>query len=225
VWPSTYPSDGVLFVLNQAGANDTYAKKMGAGAGITWSHEKLVASALFISEDASNSSIGFLTDEGKDHITTQLAWVDEKFTLAAAYTQADNGNTDNSPDANDYSSYGISGSYKFGDNYSLSAGMGWKNPENEDSPDTAMNKVEEGNTWSIGFLWNDAFIDGNKLGFGMGTAETHRDDSGYDDPLAWEAFYDFTVNDSVTVTPAIFVIERDGKENLNGALMKTTFKF
>ena len=37
VWPSTYPGDGVLFVLNQAGANDTYSKKMGAGAGITWS--------------------------------------------------------------------------------------------------------------------------------------------------------------------------------------------
>ena len=53
---------------------------MGAGAGITWSNEKLVASALFVSEDASNSSIGFLADEGKDHITTQLAWVDEKFT-------------------------------------------------------------------------------------------------------------------------------------------------
>ena len=90
VWPSTYPGDGVLFVLNQAGANDTYSKKMGAGAGITWSYEKLVASALFVSEDASNSSIGFLADEGKDHITTQLAWVDERYTLAAAFTQSDN---------------------------------------------------------------------------------------------------------------------------------------
>ena len=225
VWPSAYPSDGVLFVLNQAGANDTYSKKMGAGAGITWSYEKLVASALFVSEDASNSSIGFLTDEGKDHITTQLAWVDEKYTLAAAFTQSDNGRTDNSPDINDYSSFGVSGSYQIGDDYSLSGGIGWKNPENDDSPDTSMNKVEDGNTWSIGFLWNNALIDGNKFGFGIGTAETHRDDSGYDDPLAWEAFYDFKVNDSVTVTPAIFVIEKDGKEDVNGALLKTTFNF
>jgi len=225
VWPSTYPGDGVLFVLNQAGANDTYSKKMGAGAGITWSNEKLVASALFVSEDASNSSIGFLADEGKDHITTQLAWVDEKFTLAAAYTKADNGKTDNSPDINDYSSFGVSGSYQFGDDYSLSAGMGWKNPDNEDSPDNSMNRVEDGNTWSVGFLWNDAFVEGNIFGFGIGTAETHRDDSGYDDPLAWEAFYDFKVNDSVTVTPAVFVIEKDGKEDVNGALVKTTFKF
>ena len=103
--------------------------------------------------------------------------------------------------------------------------MGWKNPDNEDSPDTSMNKVEDGNTWSVGFLWNDAFVEGNKFGFGIGTAETHRDDIGYDDPLAWEAFYDFKVNDSVTVTPAVFVIEKDGKEDVNGALVKTTFKF
>ena len=225
VWPSAYPGDGVLFVLNQAGANDTYSKKMGAGVGITWSHEKLVASALFVSEDASNSSTGFLAAEGKDNITTQLALVDERFTLAVAYTQSDNGNTDDSPDLNDYTSYGISGSYKFLDDYILSAGMGWKNPDNEDSPDTSMNKVEYGKTWSVGFLWNDAFIEGNKFGFGIGTAETHRDDSGYDDPLAWEVFYDYVVSDSITVSPALFVIEQDGKEDINGALVKTTFKF
>merc|ERR1712159_39865 len=124
---------------------DTYSKKMGAGAGITWSHDKLVASALFVSEDASNSSIGFLTDEGKDHITTQLAWVDEKYTLAAAYTQADNGNTDDSPDANDYSSYGISGSYQFGDDYSLSAGFGWKNPEKRKKRKNKKNEEKKKN--------------------------------------------------------------------------------
>ena len=44
-------------------------------------------------------------------MTIQLAWVDEKFTLAAAYTQADNGRTDNSPSIDDYSFFGISGSY------------------------------------------------------------------------------------------------------------------
>ena len=109
-WPSAYPGN-ILCEFSHAGAHDTYSKKMGAGAGITWSHEKLVASALFVSQDAANSSIGFLTDEGKDHVTTQLAWVDEKFILAAAYTQSDNGRTDNSPDINDYSSYAISGSY------------------------------------------------------------------------------------------------------------------
>ena len=56
--------------------------------------------------------------------------------------------------------------------------MGWKKPDNEDSLDTFMNKVEDGNIWSVGFLFNDALIEANSFGFGIETAETHRDDDG-----------------------------------------------
>ncbi len=56
----------------------------------------------------------------------------------------------------------------------------------------------------------------------LGTAQTHRDDSGYDDPLAWEVFYDLAVSDSITFTLAFFVIEKDGKDDVKGALVKTT---
>ena len=134
VWPSSYPSDPILFVLNQAGASDTYSKKMGAGAGITWSKDRVVASALFVSEDANDSTKGILQDNGRDHITTQLAWVDDSYTVALAYTNADSANTDGSANANDYTSYGISGTYKFSNDSSaipssINAGYGWKNPD------------------------------------------------------------------------------------------------
>ena len=98
VWPSAYPSDAVLDILTYAGAKDTYSLKSGSGAGLTWSNDNWIASALFISEDGANSSSvensagGLLTAQGKDTITTQLAWLNERFTLAAAYTYADNGN-------------------------------------------------------------------------------------------------------------------------------------
>ncbi len=230
VWPSSYPSDEILFVLNQAGASDTYSKKMGAGAGITWYKNKLVASALLVAEDADDSTKGFLQDDASDIITTQLAWVDDSYTIALAYTNADNGNTSGSADGDDYSSLGISGTYKFSSESkalpsSISVGMGWKSPDNEDNPDTASNSVEAGNTWTVGAIWSDAFRDGDNLGFAIGTAETHRDDSDYDDPLAWEAFYEVAVNDNITITPAVFVIEKDGAEDVSGALVKTTFNF
>ena len=228
VWPSSYPSDAILFVANQAGASDTYSKKMGAGAGITWSKDKFVASALFVGEDAEDSTKGFLQDESSDIITTQLAWVDDLYTIAFAYTSADNGNTDGSADADDYSSYGINGTYKFSNDSavlpsSLSGGYGWKNPDNvDDSLD-----IEDGSTWLVSAMWNDAFRDGNNLGVAIGTAETHRDDSGYDNPLAWEAFYEMPINDSITITPAVFVIEKDGADvdDVSGAMVKTTFNF
>ena len=106
---------------------------------------------------------------------------------------------------------------------SLSGGYGWKNPDNvDDSLD-----VEDGSTWLVSAMWNDAFRDGKNLGVAIGTAETHRDDSGYDNPLAWEAFYEMPINDSITITPAIFVIEKDGADvdDVSGALVKTTFNF
>ena len=238
VWPSAYPSDAVLNILTFAGAPDAYSKKMGAGVGVTWSNDNLVASALLVSEDADNASSqegtagGILTAHGKDTITTQLAWVDDNFTVAAAYSHADNGNWNDSVDGSDYSAYAISGVYNLDNDSewmpsSISAGMGWKNPDQEDPTDSATNKTEDGQTWTIGLLWNDAFVDGNNLGFGLGTAETHRDDTGYDDPLAWEVFYQMSVSDNITVTPAIFVIQRDNERNddITGALVKTTFKF
>ena len=226
VWPSSYPSDPILFVLNQAGASDTYSKKMGAGAGITWSNHKLVASALLVAVDAADSNKGFLQDVSSDIITTQLALVDDSYIIALAYTNADNGNTDGSADADDYTSYGISGTYKLSNDSSaipssINAGYGWKNPENVD--DDA--NIEDGKTWTLGAMWNDAFKEGNNLGLAVGTAETHRDDNGYEDPLAWEAFYEVAINDRITITPAVFSVEKNSAEDVSGALVKTTFSF
>ena len=199
VWPSAYPSDAVLDVLTYAGAKDAYPKTMGAGAGVTWADNNLSASLLFVSENAAESSSqeatagGILSGHGSDDVTAQFAWLGDGITLAAAYTIADNGNWDDNVDTDDYSAFGISGVYEV-ENLgidsewlptSISAGMGWKTPDNEDNPDTSANAVEDLTTWTIGLIWNDAFVDGNNLGWAVGTAEGHRDDSGYDDPLAW----------------------------------------
>tara|TARA_B100001093_G_scaffold461606_1_gene476202 strand:- start:738 stop:1895 length:1158 start_codon:yes stop_codon:yes gene_type:complete len=231
VKPTSYPGvDGILFVLNQAGANDTYSKRMGAGAGVTYSKDKFIASIILVSEDA-DSNQGILTKEGRDNITTQLALVDDSYTIAFAYTHSDGGNTDNSPDANDYSSYGINGTYNFlnqSDVFfpsSISAGFGWKNPDNHDDPDTAVNSVEDGKTWTVSILWNDVIKEGNNLGFAIGTAETHRDDDGYDDPLALETFYKMQINDYILITPSIFAVQKDGADDITGAIVKTSFKF
>ena len=230
VKPTSFPDDeGTLFVLNQTGANDTYSKKMGAGVGVTYSKDKFIASTVLVSENAASNQ-GILTKEGSDIITSQLGLVDDSYSIVFAYTYADGGNTDNSPDANDYSSYGIHGTYNFLNQTdifpsSISAGFGWKNPDNDDNPDTASNSVEDGNTWTIGILWNDVIKEGNNLGFAIGTAETHRDDDGYDEPLAWETFYKMQINDSISITPAIFSVQKDGADDVTGAIVKTSIKF
>ena len=104
---------------------------------------------------------------------------------------------------------------------SISAGFGWKNPDKVDD----NSNIEDGNTWTIAMHWENAFKEGNNLGFAIGTAETHRDDNGYDNPLALETFYQMQINDSISITPSIFSVQKDGADDVTGVLVKTSFKF
>jgi len=225
VWPSSYPSDAGLDVLTYAGANDAYNLSEGAGAGITYAKDQLSASLVFVSDEAADASQGVGTEHGSDDITAQLAWLGDNFTVAAAYTTSDGGNpTDGGVQAasnEDFDAWGVSGVYNLDNGISINAGMGWKTPDKED--DTA--NIEDENTWSIGVVWSDFGSEGNNLGFAYGTAEGHRDDSGYDDPMAFEIYYSMAVSDNITVTPSFFNVEKDGAEDVSGGIVKTTFKF
>jgi len=221
VWPSSYPSDSILDVLTYAGANAAYSLAEGAGAGITYTNENLSASLVLVSDEATDASQGILTEQGSDDITAQLAWVGDNFTVAAAYTSSDGGNTTDTADANDFDAWGLSAQYDLDNGISLNAGMGWKNPDEEND----ASNIEDESTWSIGVVWSDFGSEGNNLGFAYGTAEGHRDDSGYDDPMAYEIYYSMAVSDNITVTPAFFTIEKDGADDVTGGLVKTTFNF
>ncbi len=221
VWPSSYPSDSILDVLTYAGANAAYSLAEGAGAGITYAKDNLSASLVLVSDEATDASQGILTEQGSDDITAQLAWVADNFTVAAAYTTSDGGNTTDTADANDFDAWGLSAQYDLDNGISLNAGMGWKSPDKEN--DTS--NIEDENTWSIGVVWSDLGAEGNTLGVAYGTAEGHRDDSGYDDPMAYEVYYSIAVSDNITVTPAFFSVEKDGADDVTGGLVKTTFKF
>ena len=145
----------------------------------------------------------------------------DNYTLAAAYTTSDGGNTTDSADASDFSAWGLSAQYDLDNGISLNAGYGTKSPDKESD----ASNIEDETTWSLGVVWSDFGTEGNTLGFAYGTAEGHRDDSGYDDPMAYEIYYSMAVSDNITVTPAYFNIERDGADDVSGAVVKTTFSF
>jgi len=234
VWPSAYPSESITDALTYAGANAAYALSEGAGAGITYAKDNLSASLLIVSEDAASASSGVLTDEGSDDLTAQVAWVGEGFTLAAAYTMSDGGCNKEDGDGTcstaekqqDYGAWGFSGVYEFDNDStwvpaSISAGFGFKTLDTEDD----ANNAEDESTWSVGVLWENVGVDGNTLGFAYGTAEGHRDDDPYDDPMTYEVYYSIPVSDNITVTPAYFYVEKNAAEDVSGAIVKTTFNF
>ena len=231
VWPSSYPSDTVLDSLTYAGATAAYSLANGAGFGLNYFKDNISASLVLVSDEATDAdatSGGILTTAGSDDVTAQIAWSSEGLTVAGVYTISDGGVENDTASADRYDAYGISVDWIL-DNESeffpssVSAGMGWKSVDKESD----ASDIEDETTWTVGLLWEDMFSEGNTLGIGVGTAEGHRDDDGYDDPLAYELFYSIAVSDNITVTPAVFIVENDSDSEYDytGALVKTTFSF
>ncbi len=67
----------------------------------------------------------------------------------------------------------------------------------------------------------------DRIGLAFGQPQKHEDDAV--DPFLYELYYDYKVNDSLTVTPAIFGgTANDGSDNetdMTGYVVNTTLKF
>ncbi|MCB4378236.1 MULTISPECIES: iron uptake porin [unclassified Synechococcus] len=112
----------------------------------------------------------------------------------------------------------------------ISAGLdfGWADSEYRGNSEAVKG-------WMVGLNWNDAFMEGNKLGLGFGSYSSYATEvqgqKADDQNFAIEGYYDFRVTDNITITPAVFwVDDAKGKHQVNGAnkfggLVKTTFKF
>ena len=67
----------------------------------------------------------------------------------------------------------------------------------------------------------------DRIGIAFGQPTTNEDENTVD-PFAYELYYSFEANDSVTITPAVFGgSDRNGTagEDVFGAVLETTFKF
>jgi len=210
VWPSDYPGDTVLDVMTYAGAPSVYNLRLGAGAGLSYeAGNGWSGSLVYVGSEGDDANNGLLTDESADDITGQLAYVGDQFGAALAYTNSDSA-------SGDYEAWGLSAYWTpaaSGAWPSISGGVGFEDPETGDDE----------NTWTVGVQWNDVFVNGNSLGLAIGSAESWDEDS--DGPLAYEAWYQIAVSDNVTVTPAVFVLEREDDDDVTGAIVKTTFSF
>ena len=66
----------------------------------------------------------------------------------------------------------------------------------------------------------------DRIGLAFGQPTTNEDETV--DPFAYELYYEFKANDSVTITPTVFGgSDRNGTsgDDIFGAVLQTTFKF
>ena len=100
--------------------------------------------------------------------------------------------------------------------------LGFDTTNYDGAPGTSDNST----AYFVGLSWQDMFQADDRIGLALGQPTTNEDETV--DPFAYEAYYSFKANDSVTMTPTIFGgSDRNGVagEDVMGAVFETTFKF
>ena len=125
---------------------------------------------------------------------------------------------------------------------SISAGVGASYLNGNDDWEDAENRRSMA-SWMVGLTWNDAFTEGNALGYAIGqpqfVTEVDREGSDFvaDGGYAMELWYSFQATDNIQITPALYWLSRPAGDDtvdangdytsagVLGGLIQTTFKF
>ena len=167
------------------------------GNGVTAAMSYAFDSGFSLAGGISSSNTSILTAEGTDTYGIEAAYSGDSYGLSVAYT-----------DAETTTYWGINGTYAF-DFATLSAGV---ESADADASDTAT-----------GFFVGLSFADvgAGSLDIGMGTTGNFTDtDTEY---YTYEASYAYPVNDGMTITPGVYIVE--GATDVTGFAVKTSFSF
>ena len=85
----------------------------------------------------------------------------------------------------------------------------------------AASGVDENTSFFVGLTWSE-------VGPGSaGIAAGHSTREGSDEEYMYEAYYEYPVNDGMTITPLVFIQENStaGQDDTTGVMVKTSFSF
>ena len=225
--PSIYKPITKHFKLGGNGA--AYGASTDSGIGWAYKADNGFSVSSNVVSKGGRSTKGFLTDESKTNWSTQVAYTTDEYHVSLITALKYNGWTDSyyttklgkaRPDGNS-TNYGLR-AYWRPDTESQVV------PEISGGYDTSTVEGQDADTdaFFVGLTWKDTFQADDKIGLALGQPQTADTDTV--EPFTWEAYYSFKLNDSVTMTPAIFgASDRTGTagKDLTGAVVQTTFKF
>jgi len=165
------------------------------GNGATAAMSYAFDSGFSLAGGISSETDSILTEEGSDTFGVEAAYTADSYGLAVAYS-----------DAEGTTGWGINGMYAF-DFATLSAGF-----ETVDSGSSA-----EGFFVGLSF----AEVGPGSFEIGMGTTGNFAD--GDTEYYTYEASYAYPINDGVTITPGVYIVE--GETDVTGVALKTSFSF
>ena len=145
-----------------------------------------------------------LMGSGTDYYGGQLTYTGDNYGASVTYADLDTA-----------TAWGLNGYYAF-DSGLPSVSVGYEFTENEG---TTADQTQ----WFAGLQWDE--IGPGSLGIAAGNKGPQRD--GSTEEMAYEAFYAYSVNDNMTITPAVFILENNGtgETDETGVVVKTSFSF
>ena len=230
--PSIYKPVTKQFTLG--GNGDAYGASTNAGAGWAYKWDNgLALSTNFVSKNNDTTPKGLWTNEAATSWATQAGYTTNQWSVSAIINNKYNGWGD---------SYYHSGNHSpasGGDNLTAigirswwrpsetgtaipSISVGYDTTSHLDAPDSS----DKTTAWFAGLTWQDLFQADDRVGIAFGQPTLNEAET--TDPFAFEMYYSFKVNDSMTVTPAYFSnTSRNGTggDDVTGAVLETTFKF
>ena len=228
--PSIYQPVTKQFALGGNGA--AYGASTDSGFGWAYNGDNGFAISSNVVSKQNASTNGFLTNQSKTSWATQVGYTKPQYSASVIVNMKSNDWED------EY--YSTASGHARSDESTNIGLRAWWRPEDSgsatpsvslgyDTSDVGGATADQDSTtaWFAGLTWNDIFQGDDKIGVAFGQPQTREDESTVD-PFAWEAYYSFKVNDSVTVTPAIFGgTDRTGDvgDDVTGAVIQTTFKF
>ena len=226
--PSIYKP--VLKAFTLGGNAAAYGASTSPGAGWAYTADNgFAVSSNFTSK--SGNTKGLLTEEGDTSWATQIGYTQPQYSISAILNMKYGGWSE---------SYFFtdSGKSRPGDGNSTNIGLrAWWRPESTgsatpsislgyDTSETDATGNSNTTAYFVGLTWQDIINADDRIGIAFGQPQKHEDDT--IDPFLYEVYYDYKVNDSVTVTPTIFggTSNEGGTEvDMTGYLVNTTFKF
>ena len=232
--PSIYQPVTKQFTLG--GNGEAYGASTDTGAGWAYKADNGFAVSSNIGTKSttttSGTNTGLLTNESKTSWATQVGYTKPNYSLSALLNIKSNGWSDTYYHTADHGTGGNG-------NFSSVGLRGWWRPDNTGTAtpsisvgfdtteyDGAPSSTSNSTAYFVGLNWQDMFQADDKIGLAFGQPTTNESETV--DPFAYELYYSFQANDSVSIKPAVFGgTDRNGTAGADifGALVETTFKF
>ena len=223
--PSIYKPVTKQFALG--GNGNAYGASTDTGAGWAYKADNGFAissnvgtkSKSTVKVGGSYIDSGLISEESKTSFATQVGYTQPRYSVSAIVNLKYNGWADgylHTADADsamsstgNMTAYGLRGWWRPEETGSAtpSITVGYDTTEYEGSPRSS-------DMWFVGLQWQDLINADDKIGLAL--AQPTKLDNETVDPLAWELYYSYKANDSVTITPTIFGgTDREGTDDVD----------